>query len=302
MKRIFLIIFSLIITQNYTFCEDFTTANLKPYTENYKLYGLKDNKGEIVVKPIYKKVIRLNNKAWIIQNKKNRFGLMDCNGNILVEPKYQYAERYFNKYAKLGNYSDFGLYNDEGTAIIPPNFNAIMPLFGKKFLTYKNYKYGIYSESGKMLLDNEYEFIYMPTPKTMRIKKENNWYEIEKITADEAINLPEEEVREFEGQTFRITQLLKNTGAGAGYSVVSATDYTLKAFSSISNAYEQTIDDLMLSQGVDTVSIFLKMSWIPKFPYIYAKNYINNLLNPSKGPLSEVKNELKEQMKNNSNL
>ena len=71
----------------------------------------------------------------------------------------------------------------------------------------------------------------------------------------------------------------------------------LKIFATISPAYEETIDDLMLSQGAETVSIFIKLSWIPKFPFVYAKKYYNNLIAPNKGPLANVRNELKEQLK-----
>ena len=57
-----------------------------------------------------------------------------------------------------------------------------------------------------------------------------------------------------------------------------------------------TIDDLMLSQGAETVNIFIKMAWLPKFPYTYIKKYINNLRSPNNGPLSEKRNQLKQEM------
>ena len=165
-------------------------------------------------------------------------------------------------------------------------------------MTYKNYKYGIYNNKGEMVLDNEYDYIYMPNPKTMRIRYQNKWYEIEKISNEEAIKLPEDAVKvSLDGDTFKVTNIFINTGVGAGYSVVTATDYLLKIFSTISPAYEQTIDDLMLSQGAETVSIFIKLSWIPKFPFVYAKKYFNNLIAPNNSPLSGVRNEIKDQLK-----
>ncbi len=48
----------------------------------------------------------------------------------------------------------------------------------------------------------------------------------------------------------------------------------------------------MLLQGADAVSIYLKLSWIPKYPFVFAKNYYNTLKNPNNGPLSEVKANL----------
>ena len=298
MKRILTILFTLILIQGIGVCADlqYTTSNLTVFTENNK-YGLKNDKNEIVVKPEYKKLIRLGQHSWIVQ-KKNKFGLIDCEGNYLVLPRYQHVERLFNKWVKLGNEKDFGLYDETGKTIIPPVYNSIEPLFGFRFLTYKNYKYGIYNSKGEMILDNEYDYIYMPTPKTMRIKYNDKWYEIEKISNEEAIKLPENVVQvNLDGDTFKVTNIFINTGVGAGYSVITATDYLLKIFSTISPAYEETIDDLMLSQGAETVSIFIKLSWIPKFPFVYAKKYYNNLIAPNNSPLADIRSELKDQIK-----
>ncbi len=286
------------IAQTVGFAQEqtYTTDNLTVYELN-KNYGLKDKDGKAIVYAQYKKLIRLNKNAWIVQ-KGNKFGLIDCQGNYLVKPKYAHVERIFDKFVKLGNDKDYGLYDQYGNAIIPPEYTLIEPLFGKRFLTCKNYQYGIYSQSGKKILDNDFEYIYMPTPKTMRIKSNGNWYEIESITQEEALSLPDDIVKvKLDGEDFKVTNIIVNTGVGAGYSVVTATDYLLKTIATISTAYEDSIDELMLSQGAETVSIFIKLGWIPRFPIIYAKKYYNNLLAPNRGPLADVRNELKEQLK-----
>lgn len=53
----------------------------------------------------------------------------------------------------------------------------------------------------------------------------------------------------------------------------------------------------MLSKGADTVSIFMKLGWIPKYPITYIKKYYQNVRNPNNGPLSQVRFELKKQIK-----
>lgn len=284
-------------TENISSATSETTDTLTVFSEDNKFFGLKNKNGEITVKPVYRKVIRLGQNAWLIQKKNYKFGLMDCTGKILVEPKYIHAERLFDTWVKLGNESDYGIYDQYGNIVVPPKFHGIEPLFGRKFLTVKNFKYGIYSADGKMLLDNKCQFIYMPSPTTMRIKYNNSWFEIEKISTEEAIALPDDAVKRIDDEAFRITELLANTGVGAGYSVVTTADYTLKIFSSISIAYEETIDELLLSQGLDTVSILMKASWLPKFPFVFAKKYCNNLVQPDGGPLSDVRETLLEQMK-----
>ena len=295
MKKILIIFLIFLLSQSLSFSseETYTTDNLTVYSLN-KYYGLKNKSDKVIVHAQYKKLIRLGNSAWIVQKKNNKFGLIDCQGNYLVKAKYSHVERLFDKWVKLGNEKDYGLYDEKGNVIIPPKFTSIEPLFGMKFLTCRKYKYGIYNSQGKMLLDNEYDFIYNPTPKTLRIKYNGNWYEIEKITEEEAINLPEGTVKvKFDDKDFKITQIFINTGVGTGYSVVTAADYMLKVLSTVSTAYESTIDELMLSQGAETVSIFMKLSWIPKFPIVYAKKYYNNLITPNTSPLSDVREDIK---------
>ena len=299
MKKIFLLLGLIFLLQNPALTNQTVTGSIQMsevqvYSEDGK-FGLKDSDGNIIVEPDYKKMIRLGNTSWIIQ-KGNKFGLMDCSGNYLIKPKYRHVARIFGKYVKLGNDHDFGLYDENGKTIVPPEYSSIDPLFGQMFLTCKNFKYGIVDVNGEQLLENKFDDIYMPTPKTMRIQYNGTWYEIERWHNDELVIPPNVQKITIDNQDFRLTTIISNPGAASGYSVLTATDYFIKIFSSISPAYEDTIDDLMLSQGAETVNIFMKMSWLPKFPVTYIKKYIYNLRSPNNGPLSEKRNQLKQEM------
>lgn len=255
------------------------------YSEKNK-FGLKDNEN-IITKAEYQKLIQIGENGYIAQ-KNNKFGIIDIQGNVLVKLKYRNVERFFGKYAKLGNDKDFGMYDEYGNIIIEPKYTMIEPLFGKKFLTKKNFKYGVCDENGKILLANKYDEIYMPKPNIMRIKYGGVWYEIEKKSKNGEESLISGSQQIDTSVSFTITEQVLS-----GYSVVSATDYVLKLFSSISPAYEDTIDELMLSKGIDTINIFVKLSWLPKFPIVYIKNYYNNFVTPTTGPLSDIKDEIK---------
>ena len=254
-------------------------------------FGLKDNADTLVADAVYNKIIRLGNTSWIVQ-KGNRFGLMDCDGAFILKPKYRHAERILGKYVKLGNDNDFGLYDEYGNPIISPEYSRIDILFGGMFLTCKNYKYGVVDSTGKVLLPNKFDDIYMPKASMMRLQLNGKWYEVE--TSDDKTLVFPDDIEEVE--SIKITELITNPIAGTGYSVVSFADYFVKIFSSISPAYEDTIDELMLSKGADTVSIFMKATWLPKFPFTYAKMYYKNLRTPNNGPLSDVKDNLKQKM------
>lgn len=270
-----------------------TMADVDVFSEKNK-FGLKDKDGNIIVKADYKKIIRLGKSSWIVQ-KNNRFGLMDCDGNYLIKPKYRHVERILGKFVKLGNDNDYGIYNEYGETVIEPIYSRVDLLFGGMFLTYKDYKYGVVDFEGKQLLSNVFDDIYMPKPNIMRIEYEGQWYEIEQVTA-ETLTLPDDVKNIKYNENFKITELINNPLPATGYSVVTATDYFIKLFSSISPAYEDTIDDLMLSQGAETVSIFMKATWLPKFPVTYIKKYYINVRTPNNGPLSDVKKNLKKQM------
>lgn len=258
------------------------------------LFGLKDKSGNIVVDAQYKKLIRLGTSSWII-NKKNKYGIMDSSGNILVEPKFRHVDRMMLKYVKLGNENDYGVYDEKGEIILPNEYMTINMLFGGMFLIKKNYKYGVADRNGNIILKPIFDEIYMPKPNIMRIEYNGQWYEIEQIAGGE-IELPEDVKNIKENKNFKVTEFVKDPLTASGYSAVTFTDYFLKIFSSISPSHEETIDELMLSQGADTVNIFIKWTWLPKYPFTFAKKYYHNIRTPNNGPLSNVKSDLKKKL------
>lgn len=307
MKKFFVFIFLFLIlcsnayasetntnTNTNTLTNTLSMSDLTVFSNEKNLFGLKDKSENIIVEPQYKKLIRLGDSSWIIQ-KKNKYGLIDNYGNYLVEPKYKHAERILGKYLKIGNENDFALYNDKGEIILPPEYSAINILFSGMFLTKQNYKYGLADKDGRILLSNVFDDIYMPKPNIMRIQYNGQWYEIEQIAGSE-FTLPED-IRSIKtNSNFKVTEFIKDPVTASGYSALTFTDYFLKIFSSISPSHEETIDELMLSQGAETVNIFIKFTWLPMYPVTFAKKYYHNLRTPNNGPLNDVRNELKQKM------
>ena len=269
-------------------------ADVKIISEENK-FGISDENNNILVKPVYNKIIRLGDKGFLVQ-KKVKFGIINENGEVLVPIKYRHVERVLGKYAKLGNYSDFGLYDETGFAIIPPIYDSIDLLFGGMFLTYKDFKYGVTDYKGKVLLDNLFEDIYMPKPNIMRLCYKGQWYEIEQVSA-KTLTLPDDVKTISANPDYKVSSLVVNTGVVSGYSLLTFTDYIIKILSSISPAHEDTIDELMLSQGADTVNILIKFTWLPKYPFAYARNYYRHFRNPNNGPLSDVRQNLINKIK-----
>lgn len=258
----------------------------------HDLFGLKDKDGNIVAPAEYQKIIMTGRSGWIIQ-KKDKYGLMNSKGEYLIPPKYRYGDRIFGRFTKLGSDNDFGIYNEYGEAILPPEYTSIELLYGQMFLTYKNFRYGVADFKGNILIPNICDDIYMPTKDTMKIKYMGEWYILNDITPD-AVAMPEVNSGVTTGvSNLNLKNIVADTGNISGYSVLTFSDYFIKIFSSISPAHEETIDDLILSHGVDTVGILKKFSWIPKYPVTFTKKYYAHLRNPFNGPLSDTRNRLK---------
>ena len=289
MKKVALIIYLLLI------CNQFVQAESIVYSDNSK-FGLKDNKGNIITKAEYKKLVRLGESAWIMQDG-TKFGIIDDNGNVLVKAKYNQAERVLGKFVKFRKGDKYGIFDEMGFEILTVEYSSIDLLYGGMFVTAKNYMYGITDLNGQMILDNIFDDIYMPDFNTLVIVYNGRVVEI-KREGQGSVSVPFDIQTIHEDlSTLNFSDITGSPLASTGYYSVTFTDYILKLFSSISPAYEQTIDELMFSQGADTVSVLVKCSWIPKFPFVYAKKYYKNIVAPFNGPLSKTKRSLKQKIK-----
>ncbi len=290
MKKLTLIFLSVLITLNTAIAEEL----VETYSVDNK-FGLIKNDVKIT-EPKYNKLIRLGDSSFLFLYK-NKYGIISNDGEILVEPKFTKAQRFASRFAKMGSKGLWALYNEKGEAIVDREYSSIDILFGRMFLVSKNYKYGLITYEGDIILAPVADDIYMPKPNILKIKYEGDWYEIEQKNK-ETMELPST-FSEFseEQKDFKITQIIEQPIVSTGYGIVSASDYFIKVFSSISPAYEQTIDELVLNHGADTALILTKPIWLLQFPFVYGKNYINNIKAPNNGPLSDVKTNLKSKLK-----
>lgn len=285
MKKLIIFFFIILISAGNSF-------GAEVYQEKNK-FGLKEGEN-IILDAKYKKLIRLGENSFIAL-KGSRYGVVDKEGKTLIDFKYSHAARVLGKYVKLKNSKGYGLYDEFGETIISQDKDSIDLLFGGMFLVNKDYKYGVVDMKGNQLIDYVADDIYMPKPNIMRVKYQGEWYEIEQVSAN-TLTLPNDVKNIKENDEFKITKLITSPVAASKYSLVTTADYSIKIFSSISPAYEATIDELMLSQGAEAVSIFMKIGWLPKFPVVYIKNYIKILRNPANGPLSKMKEEIKQEL------
>ena len=289
MKKVALLLILLITCIQCSFAESVV------YSDNNK-FGLKDKNGNILLKAKCKKLIRLGETAWIMQDGV-KFGVIDDNGHVLVKPKYNQAERVLGKFVKFRKGDKYGIFDEMGFEILPVEYSSIDLLYGGMFVTSKNHQYGITDMNGQIILDNIFDDIYMPDFNTLIIVYNGKVIEI-KREGQGSMSVPFDIQSIHEDlSTLNFSDITNSPLVSTGYYSVTFTDFILKLFSSISPAYEQTIDELMFSQGADTITIFMKFSWLPKFPFVYARNYYYNVTDPTNGPLKQTKNNLRQQIK-----
>ena len=68
-----------------------TMAQVSVFQSENNKFGLKDETGKIVADAKYKKLVRLGDSAWIMQDG-TKFGIIHDNGKVLVEPKFRQAK------------------------------------------------------------------------------------------------------------------------------------------------------------------------------------------------------------------
>jgi len=293
MKKVLFLIVSLYFCINPIFA---LNEIVQTYSEDNK-FGLISNNQKIT-KPIYKKLIRLGKNSWIFMQG-TKYGIISNDGEILVDSKFNSAYRFSGgRFVRFGSGNKYILFNESAQALTTLEMQSIEILYGKMFLIKKDYKYGLISYDGDYILAPIADEIYMPKPNILKIKYDGIWYEIEQKNK-ETIQLPSDLANiPSTDKDFKVTTLVQKPIASTGYGIISASNYFIKIFSSISPSYEQTIDELIFYNGADSISSLVKFSWLFKFPYIYTKNYINNLKAPNNGPLSEVKSNLKNKINN----
>ena len=284
MKKLILLFIMLIFS--------FATAQeTQVYNVDNKFGLIRD--GEIITPAKYTKLIKLRDKSFLFCLK-GKYGIISSDGEILVEPKYRQAQRFLGKFAKLGKGGKYAIFDETGDLIVDREYSSIDLLYGGMFLVSKDYKYGLISFDGDIILAPVAQDIYMPDKNTLKIKYDGNWYEIQSKQGE--MILPDDIMLTVNNDNFNIVQIIESPIYSAGYGVVSTGDYFIKLFSSISPAYEKTIDELLFDYGADTVAILIHPLWIVKFPLSYVKNYFNIVKASDNGPLSDVKTNLKNKI------
>gem|GEM_PF-5883015 len=174
MKQLFLIIFSIFISQNiFSQLPQEIEKNIFLKVIKNK-FGLSDNSNKVIVPFIYDFIEYKNQK--LIVRKQNSQGLLSIDNKILVPIKYQFVlPRNNNRFILWTHSSLFGLCDTSGKIIIPVKFKIISPLEIDNLYLTENDKQlnGVYDLNGNVVLKESYKFYTVDNNKIFATEKKS---------------------------------------------------------------------------------------------------------------------------------
>lgn len=148
--------------------------------------GLINNKGEVLVKPIYKKIFHLENltsnkKFVIVKNIDNKYGIIDTDGTLKLKVIFDSIGNFFNGFAKIEVNGKFGLINEDFEIVLKPIYDGVRDVIDKSvivknFNKNKKIQYGcLNSTNMEIILPLDYDMIYLSSEDRMRTYKDGLW-------------------------------------------------------------------------------------------------------------------------------
>lgn len=165
--------------------------------------GLINDDGDVLIKPVYKKVFHLDNptandyshphyinlhwihlngsKFAIVKNIDNKYGIIDKDGELKLKVMFDSVGNFFNGFAKVEVNGKFGLINEDFDIVVKPIYDGIRDVIDGSIIV-KNYskndktQYGCINSSNlDLVLPLDYEMIYISSEDRMRTIKEGKW-------------------------------------------------------------------------------------------------------------------------------
>lgn len=195
MKQITISLFLLLLL---TGCSQKQTAVISDEDKE----GLISNSGEVIVKPVYKRVYSLEdfnsntyyhphyvnlhwlhvgeNKYAVVKNIDNKYGIINENGELKLKALFDSIGTFFNGFAKIEIDKKFGLINENFEIVLKPIYDDVRNMIDGKIIV-NNYtkngkiQYGCLDSNMKLILPLEYNMIYLSSENRMRVEKDGLW-------------------------------------------------------------------------------------------------------------------------------
>lgn len=164
--------------------------------------GIINENGEVQVKPVYKRMHRLDtlstnnyehphyiNLHWlhlngekyaVVRNVDNKYGIIDEEGNLKLKVVFDSIGQFINGFAKVEVNNKFGLINEDLEVVLKPIYDDVRTVIDdaivvKNFMKNNRVQYGCLNTDMQLVAPLDYDMIYLSNEKRMRVKKDNLW-------------------------------------------------------------------------------------------------------------------------------
>ncbi|AXH13378.1 WG repeat-containing protein [Halarcobacter bivalviorum] len=196
MRQIFILIATILVISGCSFKDNTTVVS-----ESNK-DGVINKDGEVIVKPIYKKVynfttvednnyshphyinlhwLHIDDKEYaVVKNIDNKLGIIDKDGDLKLKAIFDSIGQFFNGYAKVEIAGKYGLINEDFEVVLKPIYDEVRNVIDGSIIV-KNYtkngqaKYACLDTDMDMVASFDYDMIYLSNEERMRIVKDDKW-------------------------------------------------------------------------------------------------------------------------------
>jgi hypothetical protein len=160
-------------------------------------YGVIDQTGYVVVKPIYKHVFNfygdnptfehphLINLHWIhnknttayaiVENINGKFGIIDQKGKLLLKPIYDSITYFFDGFARIEAGGKFGLIDRNFNIVLKPTYDDIREFIGNIAIVNHKEKFGCINRDMDLKIKPIYDKIFFQQEDFLRTYIDNKW-------------------------------------------------------------------------------------------------------------------------------
>lgn len=144
------------------------------------LFGLKDSKGNVVVKAIFRRIDDYH-EGYARVKIGRKYGFINSAGKYIIEPVYQDARYFVDGNVWVKNETGWGYLNKDGHFLIEPQFDGLYqydyPSFNKmgmlRVIVGENM--GLIDTTGTYLIEPKYDYISLFRENLCQVKKDNLW-------------------------------------------------------------------------------------------------------------------------------
>lgn len=159
--------------------------------------GVVNQSGYVVVKPIYKQVLRFDgsdnfinhpnfvNLHWIhnqsnqayamVKDINNKFGVINQKGELLLKPIYDSITYFFDGFMRIQIGNHYGLVDESFNIVLKPQYDMINEFTESIAIIKNNGKYGCINKDMIIKIKPTYDKIYFQQEEFLRTTLDNKW-------------------------------------------------------------------------------------------------------------------------------